>query len=124
MTAVGKSVLYIAESTVDDIASYKCVIEDLCTGDSEEIPFDFHVPDDTCKEVYGLGHQVYGVTWQFKNWTEAVQDCKDKGLEIALPRSEEENNQLLEDIKASFDHHPNARKFAHENWVRVCKTNF
>ena len=60
---------------------------------------------------------MYGATWQFKNWTAAVQACKDKGLQIAFPRNKAENAQLLHDIKASFTTHPNARKYSHENWV-------
>jgi len=95
------------------------VIEDLCTGDVQEFPFDFHVPNDLCKKVYGMSNQVFGVAWQFKNWTEAVQDCEDMGMEIALPTNDEENAQLLADIQGSFESHPNARKFAHENWVSV-----
>ena len=65
---------------------------------------------------------LYGATWQFKNWTAAVQACKDKGLQIAFPRNKAENAQLLHDIKASFTTHPNARKYSHENWVRFSWT--
>jgi len=119
VTAVGKSVLYIEAAAADDIASYKCVIEDLCTGDKEEFELDIDVPDDTCQDVYGVGHVVYGATWSFRNWTAAIQDCESKGMEIAMPTSEEENAELLRNLQASFNTHPNARKFAHENWVWI-----
>ena len=69
------------------------------------------------QDVYGVGHVTYGATWQYKSWTDAVQSCKDKGLVIAFPRTFKENQAILADIKKSFKTHPNARKYAHENWV-------
>ena len=72
-------------------------------------------------DVYGVGNVLYGATWQFKNWTAAVQSCKDEGMQIAFPRSPAENTRLLHDIQASFNTHPNAKKYAHENWVRSKK---
>jgi len=119
VTSVGKSTLYIEAAEEDDIDSYKCVIEDVCTGDKADIKFDVKVPDATCEDVYGVGNVVYGATWSFKNWTAAVQDCRDKGLEIALPTNSDENAELLRDLQKSFKTHPNARKFAHENWVWI-----
>ena len=68
--------------------------------------------------MYGVGAVLYGATWEFKNWTAAVQSCKDKGMRIAFPQNPAENAKLLQDIQASFSTHPNARKYAHENWVR------
>jgi hypothetical protein len=95
------------------------VIEDVCTGDKTDLKFDVKVPDATCEDVYGVGPVVFGATWSFKNWTAAIQDCRDKGLEIALPTNRDENAELLRNLQKSFETHPNARKFAHENWVRV-----
>ena len=118
VSGIGKAILYVEEVKAEDIDSYKCVIEDKCSGDKEEIIVDVVVPDETCEDVYGVGPVVYGATWHYKNWTAAVQDCLDKGLEIALPTSDAENAMLLANLKKSYDTHPNAQKFAHENWVR------
>jgi len=117
--AVGKSVLYIEKVQIQHIDTYRCVVQDCCSDKKEEMDIDIHVPDETCKEVYGVRNIVYGATWQFKNWTSAVQSCRDKGLEIAFPRNEAENVQLLKDIQASFTSHPNAIKYADENWVWI-----
>ena len=115
--------LYIEEAEKEDIDSYRCVIEDVCSGYKEEVDFDVRVPDATCKDVYGVGPVVYGATWSFKNWTAAVQSCRSKGLEIALPTNAAENAELLKNLQKSFDTHPNAIKFAHENWVSAIGVN-
>ncbi|KAL5265162.1 hypothetical protein ACHWQZ_G006043 [Mnemiopsis leidyi] len=117
--AVGKSTLFIEKVTEEDIDTYRCVVKDCCTNKKEEMDVDVLVPDETCKDVYGVGAVLYGATWEFKNWTAAVQACKDKGLQIAFPKNKDENAQLLHDIKASFITHPNAKKYAHENWVWI-----
>jgi len=61
---------------------------------------------------------VYGATWTFTSFIDAKDACKDKGMELAFPENAEQNARMLKDIKASFDTHPNAKKFAHENYVR------
>ena len=122
-TSVGKSTFYIESAEKEDIDNYKCVIEDCCTGKKEEILVDIVVPEDTCADVYGVGHVVYGATWTYRNWTEAVADCESKGMELALPKSDEENAQLQHDLEASFETHPNAVKFAHENWLWLGATD-
>ena len=66
-----------------------------------------------------MGNLVYSVKWDFQNWTTAVESCKQEGLELAFPKSPEENAQLLKDITTAFDRHPNARKFSHDNWVGI-----
>eukprot|EP00116_Pleurobrachia_bachei_P012987 sb/3473249/ len=55
-------------------------------------------------DVYGVGTVLYGAVWQYKNWTEAVQSCQSKGLEIAFPRSREENANILSDIQDPLRH--------------------
>lgn len=77
----------------------------------------------TSSDVYGIGHVVFGATWKFLTWPDAIADCAAKGLEMALPVSEEENAQLLHDLVASFENHPNARKFAHENYCWLGATD-
>ena len=49
MTGVGKAVLYIAEVEAEDIDSYRCVIEDCCTGEEIDIDIEIIVPDKTCE---------------------------------------------------------------------------
>jgi len=117
--AVGKSTLYIEKVTEDDIDTYRCVVKDCCSSKQENMDVDIHVSDETCEDVYGLGAVLYGATWEFKNWTAAVQSCKEKGMRIAFPQNPAENAKLLQDIQASFSTHPNARKYAHENWVWI-----
>jgi len=117
--ATGKSVLWIAEVAQEDIDSYQCVIQDCCSGNKEIIDIDIVVPDQTCEDVYGVGNVVYGAVWKFTNWTNALAYCEDKGMELAFPMNAEENAQLFADITASFDTHPNARKFDHSNWIWI-----
>jgi len=122
-TAVGKSTFYIEKAEKEDIDNYKCVIEDCCSNFKEELTVQIVVPEDTCHDVYGVGHVVYGATWTYRNWTDAVADCKNKGMELALPKTPEENAQLQHDLMASFETHPNAIKFAHENWLWLGATD-
>jgi len=122
-TAVGKSTFYIEKAEKEDIDNYKCVIEDCCSGNKEEITVEILVPEETCQDVYGVGHVVFGATWVFRNWTAAIADCESKGLELALPKNEEENAQLQRDLQASFETHPNAAKFAHENWCWIAASD-
>jgi len=116
-TSIGKSVFSIEEVEAEDIDSYKCVIEDCCGEPKIEIAFELVVPDDTCKDVYGVGNVVYGATWAYKSWPDAVKDCKSKGMELALPKNAIENALLLHDMMISFNTHPNANKFSRENWL-------
>ena len=116
-TSIGKSVFSLEEVTAEDIDSYKCVIEDCCGEPKIQIDFELVVPDETCKDVYGVGNIVFGATWSYKTWPEAVADCKSKGMEMALPENEVDNARLLHDIMVSFNSHPNANKFAKENWL-------
>jgi len=118
-TATGKSVFSIEEVEPEDIDTYKCIIEDCCGEPKLKFEFELVVPDDTCNDVYGIGNVVFGATWNYKTWPDAVADCKSKGMEIALPKDMVENAQLLADIVASFDKHPNANKFAKENWLWI-----
>jgi len=132
ITATGKSVFYIEEVKKEDIDSYKCVIEDCC-GDKLQFPFQLVVPDSTCKDVYGIGNVSFSATWTAKSWPDAVEDCRSKGLEIALPKSDTENLLMQQEILASFANHPNAIKFnkdfflwigAHDNnWDGIWRTS-
>merc|ERR1712176_178718 len=122
-TAVGKSTFYIEKAEKEDIDNYKCVVEDCCSGKTQEVTVEVVVPEDTCKDVYGVGHVVFGATWTYRNWTDAVADCENKGMELALPKNDEENAQLQKDLMASFETHPNAVKFAHENWCWLGATD-
>jgi len=56
---------------------------------------------------------------QFRSFTDSKAYCEGKGLELAFPESKEENAQMLLDIQNSYTTHPNARKFAHENYVSI-----
>jgi len=122
-TAVGKSTLFIESTEKEDIDSYKCVVQDCCTNTEIEITVEIVVPEDTCEDVYGVGHVVFGSVWTFRNWTAAVADCQAKGMELALPKNAEENAQLQKDLEASFNTHPNAIKFAHTNWCWLGATD-
>eukprot|EP00116_Pleurobrachia_bachei_P011341 sb/3471603/ len=113
----GKATLFIPEVTEDHLENYRCVIRDCCKGTNIEIDIEIRVPDETCEDVYGIGHVVFAPVYEYVNWTTAVQTCKDKGMVLAFPKSAEENAVLLADIQKSFGSHPNAKKFAHENWI-------
>ena len=115
--AIGKSVLYIDEADADDIDTYQCVVESCCGKGTIVTNVDISVGDATCKDVYGIGHTVYSAVWKFLTWQEAFDDCESKGMEMASPKSMEENNELLANVQKSFGRHPNANKFAHENYI-------
>merc|ERR1711977_26325 len=117
VVATNKAVLYIEKATAEDVDTYKCIISDCCTGQKEEIDVDVVVPGRTCEDVYGIGNVVFGAEWKFTNWSTAVANCEAQGMQIAFPTTPEENAQLVADVTKSFDHHPNAKKFAHENWI-------
>lgn len=99
------------------------MVESCCSRNQKVIPFEIYVADKSCKDVYGMKSIVYWTTWQYANWTEAVQNCKREGLEIALPKNDDENAKLLKDVQDSFKNHPNANKYAHENWVWIGATD-
>lgn len=115
----GKATLFIPEVTEDHLDNYRCVIRDCCKGTNIDINIDIRVPDETCEDVYGIGYVVYAPVYEYVNWTMAVQKCEEKGMVLAFPKSAEENAQLLADIQKSFEAHPNAKKFAHENWLWI-----
>jgi len=117
VVATNKATLFFEEITADDINSYKCVVTDCCSGTDLEFIVDIVVADQLCEDVYGIGPVAYSAEWMFTNWTNALATCQAQGLELAFPESQEENDQLVADLAASFENHPNARKFANENWI-------
>lgn len=117
--AAGKLIFYLEEVQYDDIDSYKCVIEGYNNEEKIEIPFELDGPELTCEIEHGEGNLVYGAVWQYRTWPEAMADCHSRGLELALPTSEEENTKLVEDLQLAFERDPNSKKFAHENWVWI-----
>lgn len=116
--AVGKSTLYFEQISAEDVDYYQCVVEDCCSGKKTITDIEIMTPVEAdCGDLYGDSYMVFGATWKYKNWTMAKQACEEEGLELAMPMNAEENLQLYKDIQTSFNREPNAKKFAHENWV-------
>lgn len=117
---IGSSILYFPKLQKDQIDFYQCVVEDCCTGKKKII--DTEISTDTgpdCGDKWGDEGDitVFGMKYEYKNWTSALEYCESQNLTMAMAHNEEENAQLLSDIKKSFGRDPNAVKYAHENWV-------
>jgi len=116
--AVGKSTLYFEEIEQQDIDFYQCIAEDCCSGKKVVTNIEIMTPVEAdCGDRYGENYMVFGASWNYKNWTMAKEACEEEGLELAMPMNPEENLQLWTDIQTSFNREPNAKKFAHENWI-------
>ena len=114
------SVLYFDAIEKDDFGLYKCVVDTCCNGKYTEIEVDLRVPSEPdCNKKYGDTALLFGVDWTYATYHQAKANCEKLGMQLADIKTEEDNAQLLENSKVSFDRHPNARKFDGDNWVWI-----
>ena len=59
----------------------------------------------------------YQIVWDFTNWYDADAYCRERGMTLAVPESEEENKALHDAIVEQRGSDPNGKKFAHHNMV-------
>ena len=122
--ASGTITLYFESIGKDDFDNYKCVVESCCDGKKTVAEVELKTPGGPdCNTKYGNMAVVFGVDWAYATHSEAKQNCDVLGLELAVVHSDEENEKLLEDIQTSFDRHPDAKKFAHDNWLWIGGTD-
>lgn len=120
VVGIGSATLFFPKLKKDQIGFYSCVIEDCCSNDKIEIGTEVSTdkgPD--CGKKWGDEGDitVFGMKYEYRNWTSAMEYCESQGLTMAMAHSAEENAQLLSDIKKSFGRDPNAVKYSHENYV-------
>ena len=117
VTAVGQSVLYLESVEKEDVDFYTCVVEDCCKGTIQTVETEIQVRNKAQCTRRQPADFFWVVVWEYRNWTDAHNFCKEHNMEFAVPRGADENARLLTHVQESLGADPNGKKFAHHNMV-------